>query len=148
MFVIAIQISLLEGLFMLIIPASMLFLVHFYYQSRLLMIVWESDSRQNNNNFYDFTNYYYSEIMKLFLKFYFLTLIFFVSLVKILLVEPFYLFCVFALPLLPQVLLNFGKRCAKQPSYTFVLISTLVHISYPAYFLVNPQNFLSIRPQF
>jgi hypothetical protein len=39
--------------------------------------------------------------MKLFVKFYFLTLIFFVSLVKLMLVESFYLSCVFALPLTP-----------------------------------------------
>ena len=65
------------------------------------MIVWEQDSRQNNNNFYDFDNYYFSEMMKLFVKFYFLTLIFFVSLVKLMLVESFYLCSVFALPLVP-----------------------------------------------
>jgi hypothetical protein len=65
------------------------------------MIVWEQDSRQNNNNFYDFDNYYFSEMMKLFVKFYFLTLIFFVSLVKLMLVESFYLCCVFSLPLVP-----------------------------------------------
>jgi hypothetical protein len=65
------------------------------------MIVWEQDSRQNNNNFYDFDNYYFSEMMKLFVKFYFLTLIFFVSLVKLMLVESFYLCSVFSLPLVP-----------------------------------------------
>ena len=132
---------------MLAFPCCMLGIVHFCYQSRLLMIVWEQDSRQNNNNFYDFDNSYFSEMMKLFVKFYFLTMIFFVSLDKLMLVESFYLCCVFALPLVPQLLLNFGKRRSRQPSYAFLLVSTCVHITFPCYFLLFKDNFLSLRPQ-
>jgi hypothetical protein len=146
MIILIISICLFENRYVFAIPGIMLLIIHFYYQTSLLMIVWESDSRQNNNNFYDFTNYYYSEMMKLFIKFYFLTLIFFVSLIKILLLEPFYLTCVFGFPLFPQILLNFGKRKARQPQCSFILILTLVHLSFPAYFLMNPHNFLSFRP--
>jgi len=80
-------------------------------------------------------------MIKLFFKFYFLTLIFFVSLVKILLVEPLYLICVFTFPLLPQSLLNFGTRHSKSPSFLFLTLSTMLHLSFPAYFLVCKSNF-------
>ncbi len=126
----------------------MLCVLHFGFQTRLLMLVWESESRSNNNSFFDFTNHYVSEIIKLFLKFYFLSTIFFVSLVKIILVEPFYLCFVFGPFLMPQIMLSIGQRKSQSPRFGLTLSATLVHISYPLYFLSYENNFLALRPQF
>ncbi len=57
------------------------------------MVIWESDPALGN--LHDFRRHYISEMVKLFAKFYFLSTIFFVSLVKLMISEPIYLTCVF-----------------------------------------------------
>jgi hypothetical protein len=85
-------------------------------------------------------------MVKLFLKLYFLSLIFFVTLVKIMLSETFYLICVFGPFWLPQLLLNFANRKRKAPNICYILASSILHISMPLYFLCYENNFVGLRP--
>lgn len=107
------------------------------------MLIWQYGSTHNN---YDFVNSYYTEMIKLFSKFYFITFVFFIIMIKIMILELLYFFVVFGPTWLPQILWNFGKRYRKSPNFSFCIMSTLLHIFFPIYVRYYDGNFLYFRP--
>eukprot|EP00347_Sterkiella_histriomuscorum_P022476 403338347 len=132
------------SLIIFIFPLFMLlFIAHFFFQVRLLMLIWQYGSTNNN---YDFAGSYYTEMVKLFSKFYFITFVFFIIMIKIMILENLYFFIIFGPTWFPQILWNFGKRYRKSPSFSFCIISTMMHIFFPVYVRYFDGNFLYFKP--
>jgi len=84
---------------------------------------------------------------KLYLKFYFFTIVFFTMMLKVMIIEDFYMVLVFGLVWFPQILWNTFNRSRKSPSLLFVVTSTTLHLLFPFYIRLCTKNILFVKPK-
>ena len=89
-----------------------------------------------------------SEITKALMKFYFLTFLFLIVMVKVMVIEDAYLLVVFGGTWIPQIIWNFTRRSRKAPTLLFCVSSSLMHIYFPCYARLVDGNFLSFKPKY
>ncbi|CDW82737.1 ring finger ubiquitin ligase [Stylonychia lemnae] len=95
----------------------------------------------------DFENNFYSGMIKLFSKFYFISFVSFIIMIKLLVVEELYFFMVFGMTWYPQILWNFFHRYRKAPNWAFCIFSSMLHLFFPLYVRCIDGNFLYFRPK-
>ena len=129
-------------IYMIPLLTAMLY-AHFGCQCVLLVTVW----KVANASQYSFDQHYFSEIFKIFSKFYFITLLFFLVMVKVMLMDDMYLVIVFGPIWVPQIFWNFFNRARRSPLLKFAYASTAFHIFFPCYLRLVSTNFLYLKPK-